>query len=231
MYKFVIWLLTPFIKFFLRVKLEGRVNVPEGEKFIICANHISNWDPILVVVCTGIPINFLAKESLFKIPFVRGLVKAFGTIPVNRKAADTASIRKSIEVIQNGGCFSIFPQGMRTHVKPQPDQAKKGVGLICHKAEAGVLPIGITTKNYKVAPATTYTETPKSDELEVVWNQVTQCIVTGSWNCIYSKSDGQFNMLLKQMINDAKAYGYEQCIEWCEENAKLRHQLEEATRQ
>ncbi len=152
MYKFVIWLLTPFIKFFLRVKLEGSVNVPDGEKFIICANHISNWDPILVVVCTGIPINFLAKESLFKVPLLRGLVKAFGTIPVNRKAADTASIRKSIEVIQNGGCFSIFPQGMRTHVKPQPDQAKKGVGLICHKAEAGVLPIGITTKNYKVAP-------------------------------------------------------------------------------
>ena len=152
MYKFVIWLLTPFIKFFLRVKLEGSVNVPEGEKFIICANHISNWDPILVVVCTGIPINFLAKESLFKIPFVRGLVKAFGTIPINRKAADTASIRKSIEVIQDGGCFSIFPQGMRTHVKPHPDQAKKGVGLICHKAEAGVLPISIITKNYKVAP-------------------------------------------------------------------------------
>lgn len=89
----------------------------------------------------------------------------------------------------------------------------------------------LKSKNYKVAPATTYSETAKSDELEVIWNQVTNCITTGSWNCIYSTSDGQFNMLLKKMINDAKAYGYEECIEWCEENAALRHQLEEATRQ
>ncbi len=89
----------------------------------------------------------------------------------------------------------------------------------------------LKSKNYKVAPATTYSETAKSDELEVVWNQVTNCIVTGSWNCIYSESDGQFNMLLKKMQNDANAYGYDQCIQWCEENAALRHQLEEANRQ
>jgi 1-acyl-sn-glycerol-3-phosphate acyltransferase len=152
MYKFVIKILTPLVKFFLRVKVEGKVNVPEGSKFIICANHISNWDPVLVVVCTGIPINFLAKESLFKVPVVKNLVKAFGTIPINRNAPDTTSIRKSIEVIKSGGCFSIFPQGQRLHVKPSVEQAKNGVGLICNKAEAGVLPIGIYTKKYRIMP-------------------------------------------------------------------------------
>ncbi|MBQ8633093.1 MAG: hypothetical protein IJ420_05760, partial [Lachnospiraceae bacterium] len=89
----------------------------------------------------------------------------------------------------------------------------------------------LKSKNYKVAPATTYAETSKSDELEVIWNQVTNCITTGSWKCIYAQADGQFNMILKQMINDAKAYGYDKCIEWCEENATIRHQLEEANRQ
>ena len=94
----------------------------------------------------------MAKESLFKVPIVGWVIKHFGTIPVSRNGTDTTAIRKSIEVIKDGGCFSIFPQGTRMHVTPQPEQAKKGVGLICNKAEAGVLPIGIYTKNYKIMP-------------------------------------------------------------------------------
>jgi 1-acyl-sn-glycerol-3-phosphate acyltransferase len=109
MYKFLIKLITPFVKFFLRVKIEGEVNIPEGERFIICANHLSNWDPVLVLVCTGIPINFLAKDSLFKVPVLKSILKAVGTIPVKRNGSDTAPIRKSIEVIKEGGSFSIFP--------------------------------------------------------------------------------------------------------------------------
>lgn len=152
MYKFVIKLLTPIIKFFLRVEVDGKVNVPEGSRLVVCSNHLSNWDPILVVICTGIPINFLAKDSLFKIPILKNIISAFGTIPVNRKGTDTAPIRKSIEVIQNGGTFSIFPQGKRIHTSPSVEQVKNGVGLICYKAQAGVIPVGIYTKNYKIMP-------------------------------------------------------------------------------
>lgn len=152
MYRFLIKLLTPFIKFFLRVEITGEVSIPQGEKFVICSNHISNWDPVLVVISTKIPINFLAKDSLFKIPILRNIVKSFGTIPINRNAPDTASIRKSIEVINDGGCFSIFPQGKRIHDVPDPCQVKNGVGLICNKARAGVLPIGIYTNKYKIIP-------------------------------------------------------------------------------
>ncbi len=85
----------------------------------------------------------------------------------------------------------------------------------------------LKTKNYKVAPATTYSDSVRSDELQVIWDQVTNCIVNGSWNCIYAESDGQYNMLLKKMINDAKAYGYQDCVDWCESEAAIRHQLEE----
>ena len=88
----------------------------------------------------------------------------------------------------------------------------------------------LRTKEFKVAPATTYAESTKSAELEVIWEQVTDCIVTGTWNCIYAVSDGQFNMLLNKMINDANAYGYDKCLEWCEQEAARRHELEESVR-
>ena len=58
--------------------------------------------------------------------------------------------KKAIEIIKSGGCFSLFPQGTRLHIEPQAEQAKKGVGFICAKAESGVLPVGIYTKDYKI---------------------------------------------------------------------------------
>ncbi|MBE6700981.1 MAG: 1-acyl-sn-glycerol-3-phosphate acyltransferase [Ruminococcaceae bacterium] len=153
LYNFVIKLLKAPIKFLLRVKvIDERTNKDTDSKFIICANHLSNWDPILTIVCTELPINFMAKESLFKVPIIKDVISRFGAFPVSRSGQDLAAIKKSIEIIENGGCFSLFPQGKRLHVEPKPEQAKKGVGFICAKSGAGVLPVGIYTKNYRIRP-------------------------------------------------------------------------------
>lgn len=150
-YRFVIKVLTPLVKFFLRVKVvDLRKNKTLPDKTIICANHLSNWDPILTVIATGLPINFMAKESLFKVPVLKNIITAFGAFPVSRTGSDTTAIKKSIDIIKNGGYFSLFPQGKRMHEEPKPEQAKKGVGFICGKAGSGVLPVGIYTKDYRI---------------------------------------------------------------------------------
>lgn len=151
-YRFVIKLLTPLVKFFLRVKIiDQRIDKTVPPRTIICANHLSNWDPVLTVIATGLPINFMAKESLFKVPILSSIIRLFGAFPIDRNGQNaTTAIKKSVEIIQNGGCFSLFPQGKRLHVEPTPEQAKKGVGFICAKAKAGVLPVGIYTKDYRI---------------------------------------------------------------------------------
>lgn len=151
LYKAVIKIISPIVKVALRMKvIDERATKEYDGNFIICANHLSNWDPIITVVVTGLPINFMAKESLFKVPFIGRFISAFGAFPVSKTGTDMSAIKKSVEIIKDGGCFSLFPQGTRIHVKPDPEQAKKGVGFICGRAEAGVLPIGIYTKDYRV---------------------------------------------------------------------------------
>lgn len=150
-YKFVIKVLTPLIKFILRIKVvDLRKSKEVPLQTVICANHMSNWDPIITVVTTGMPINFMAKESLFKVPILKNIIKLFGAFPVNRGGVDASAIKRSVDIIKNGGCFSLFPQGKRIQDVPTADQAKKGVGFICAKAKAGVLPVGIYTKDYRV---------------------------------------------------------------------------------
>lgn len=151
LYRFVIRVITPIVKLLLRVRVvDERTNKEPQKPYIICANHMSNWDPILTIVCTGMPINFMAKESLFKVPLVSTVIKTFGAFPVARDGRDITAIKRSVEIIKSGGCFSLFPQGKRLRREPVPEQAKKGVGFICAKSGAGVLPVGIYTKDYRI---------------------------------------------------------------------------------
>ncbi|MGN0507415.1 MAG: extracellular solute-binding protein [Lachnospiraceae bacterium] len=85
-------------------------------------------------------------------------------------------------------------------------------------------------KTFRVAPATTYKDTEMTDEFEVMWNQVTKCIVNGTWNAIYAKNDKEFEYIVNNMIKSANAYGYAKCKEWSLNEAARRHELEEATR-
>ena len=82
--------------------------------------------------------------------------------------------------------------------------------------------------NYNLSPGTMYSATPMSDELTMVWNQVADCIKTYSWKAIYAKSDSEFDSIVAEMIKKADSYGYDQCVEFQQNEAKLRAAAEDA---
>ncbi|MGN0432302.1 MAG: extracellular solute-binding protein [Lachnospiraceae bacterium] len=86
------------------------------------------------------------------------------------------------------------------------------------------------SRDYGLAPGTTYSNGVKSDELSVTWNQVTECIKTNSWRAIYAESDEEFDAIVAEMIAQANDYGYEQCVAFMLEEAKTRAAAEDAVR-
>lgn len=76
--------------------------------------------------------------------------------------------------------------------------------------------------DYSVSKAHTYSETQKSDELDTTWNQVAESIRNGSWEAIYAKDDAEFTKVWNKMVEDAKSYGYEECIEYSKAEAAIR---------
>jgi multiple sugar transport system substrate-binding protein/putative aldouronate transport system substrate-binding protein len=84
--------------------------------------------------------------------------------------------------------------------------------------------------NYILSPGTTYSAGVRSDELQVVWNQVTTCIKEGSWKAIYANSDDEFDQIVADMISQANEYGYDQCVEFQENEAKIRAAAEDAVK-
>lgn len=86
------------------------------------------------------------------------------------------------------------------------------------------------TTDFKLSLGTTYSQSPKSDELMVLWNQVATCIKTESWKAIYANSDDEFNSIIDGMATQAKDYGYDQCVEFQQNEATLRKAAEDAVK-
>lgn len=81
-----------------------------------------------------------------------------------------------------------------------------------------------------VAVGTQYTPTPKSDELQTIWSQVAETIKTYSWRAIYANSDEEFNSIVEEMRTKAIEYGYDQCVEYQQNEANIRKELENAAK-
>ncbi len=89
----------------------------------------------------------------------------------------------------------------------------------------------LNTTNYKVSLATSYSESSKSDELEIIWEQVKNTIVTSSWNAIYAESDEEFDKIVADMTAKVKEYDPNgECLAWCENEAAIRCGLEDQVR-
>ena len=85
--------------------------------------------------------------------------------------------------------------------------------------------------NHKVSLATPYSESAKSDDLKMVWEQVKGCIVAESWKAVYANSDAEFDKIVENMKKQCAEYDPEGvCLAWCENEAATRCALEDQVR-
>ncbi|MBE6703018.1 MAG: 1-acyl-sn-glycerol-3-phosphate acyltransferase [Ruminococcaceae bacterium] len=141
------------IRLIFRVRIVGRQNEPTQEQgpYLVCANHQTLLDPILVCAATKRQQpHFMAKAELFKIPVLRGLIRKLGAYPVSRGKSDVGAVKHAIALLQSGRSVGLFPQGTRCpEQNPRDCKIKFGAGLIASRAGAQVLPVHIKMKNNK----------------------------------------------------------------------------------
>lgn len=142
MYRFIVNIVKCFICLFFKVEITGEENIPKDGSFIICANHISCWDPPMLQCFIKRRIFFMAKEELFHIFFVGFILKAIKAIPVRRSGSDITAIKTAMKILKNGECLGIFPTGQRSKVKGE-GEAKGGVALLALKTKAPVVAVHI----------------------------------------------------------------------------------------
>ncbi len=134
-----------------RVEVVHPENEPAEGGYLLCANHMSNSDVVVIAACMRKPVYYMAKSELFKVPLVGPLIRAFGAFPVKRGTADVGAIRTAVRLLNEGEAVGYFPQGRRyAGVDPKTTDIKHGAGLIVYRAQARVLPVFLSAKDYKI---------------------------------------------------------------------------------
>jgi 1-acyl-sn-glycerol-3-phosphate acyltransferase len=135
-----VWFLAILI---WNVKFEGRQNIPKNGGYIFVSNHRSNLDPVFVTIPIRARFAYMAKEELFKVPVLSGIIKALGAYPVSRGSGDFSVLDRGVAEIGRGRNLMLFPEGTRSK-DGKIGRFKSGVSVIAAKSDADVVPVGIT---------------------------------------------------------------------------------------
>jgi len=126
-------------------KVEGRENIPLTGPLILITNHVHLLDPFFLLFSSPRWINFMAKEELFRSPFLRPWLRWAGSVSISRrgKVSDKQKmLRSSRDVLENGLILGMFPEGGRSR-DGKLRKGKPGSAVIASKTNVPILPIGI----------------------------------------------------------------------------------------
>jgi len=128
-----------------RVEPAGLEHATRHAVCIFAVNHASNLDIWAVMPYLPARTKFVAKESLFRWPFIGWAMRRFGFIPIDRSRRQSAiqSLHVAAERIRAGRSVIVFPEGTRSRDGAlQP--FKKGPFHLALEAGVPVVPVAIT---------------------------------------------------------------------------------------
>lgn len=130
----------------VRVTIEGLEKIEPHGSYVFASNHASYMDTPVVLGLIPVQFRFLAKEGLFKIPFLGTHLRSAGHIPVPKQDARAAVkvMNESARIIRERGIsMLVFPEGGRTQ-NGQLQPFKEGAANIAIKAGVPIVPLSLT---------------------------------------------------------------------------------------
>ena len=148
LYQLAVALLGIVCKLLFFVRIEGKENMPKGA-CVIMGNHRAWLDPaLLAFAAPDREIRFMGKKELWGNKVFSWIAMQVRGVPVDRGAADMASIRMSMSVLKAGHTLGIFPEGTRTKGDGMmPIQG--GAALLALRSKCAVVPVYIDG-DYKI---------------------------------------------------------------------------------
>ncbi len=141
-YQFMCFLARIILKLLFRISVYGVQNIPREGPFIIAPNHISFLDPPVAGAFVPRSLYYMARDTLFDIPFLRELITICQTFPVRRGRPSPRTMRKALSILGSGNGLLLFPEGTRS-IDGELGKGGPGLGMLASLARAPVIPTAV----------------------------------------------------------------------------------------
>ncbi len=129
----------------IKVEVIGQENIPKDRTCLFVSNHQSNFDTAVYLRYLGVPISFIAKKELTKIPILSSMMKNMNAMFIDRKDLRQTgqTMLQAMDYIKEGFNVFVYPEGTRgdsPEIADFPSTAIK----IATKTKAPIVPMTIS---------------------------------------------------------------------------------------
>jgi len=125
-----------------RVKISGQEFIPFSKAYVVAFNHISIFDPPLVVAFWPEMAEAIGAADVFLKKGQGLLLKMYGVIPVHRGDYDRSLFEKIFAILKSGRPLIMAPEGGRSH-ETAMQRAQPGISYIIERVQVPILPVGL----------------------------------------------------------------------------------------
>lgn len=148
------------------VRLVGAEKLHLHETAVYASNHLSYYDTPVLFARLPFQFRILAKQALWKVPFIGWYLNRSGQVPIDQSTSRNAvaSLNRGVQTLKSGMPLVIFPEGGRSATGvTQPFVA--GAAFMAIKAQVPIVPVTLVG-TYELLPIHIYHLYPRP--LEVV---------------------------------------------------------------
>ena len=166
-----IWAKTLLLISLSPVRLVGAERLPL-ETAVYASNHLSYYDTPVLFAKLPFQFRILAKQSLWKAPFIGWYLDRSGQVPVdqNSSRSSIAGLLRGVKTLQAGMPLLLFPEGGRAE-QGSLTPFHSGAAFMAIKAQVPLVPIALIG-TYQLLPIHTYHLAPHP--IKVVVGQAIQ---------------------------------------------------------
>jgi 1-acyl-sn-glycerol-3-phosphate acyltransferase len=143
------------------VKIVGREKLHEHETAVYASNHLSYMDTPVLFAKLPFQFRILAKQSLWKIPFIGWYLNRSGQVPVDSMSPRSliASLNRGVATLKHGLPLVLFPEGGRA-ATGQLQTMMSGCAYMAIKAQVPLVPLTLIG-TYELLPIHVYALHPR----------------------------------------------------------------------
>lgn len=136
-------LVRAYFRFFHATRFTGRRNLPPPGPALFAANHLSYYDPVLVMAGQDEMMRGMSWGALFQNRLLGKLLTDWGAFPVDVEGRDPGGFRTSLRLLKAGERILVFPEGGRSF-DGELMPLREGVARMAMRSGVPICPVRIT---------------------------------------------------------------------------------------